>query len=476
MGKIMPIVIVAVSVFAAYTIVSAQPENITFPVAELGGCRNEAECGLYCDAPENISACVDFAEQNGLMDEEEAARARAFVAAGNRGPGGCTGQNECEGYCEDIRHIHECLAFAEEHDLMSPEELEEAKKVAAALASGAALPGGCKNKSECDAYCGAPGNIEECLLFAERAGFLNGEELEEARRVAPLIAAGQTPGGCTRKEKCEAYCSDEANINECAEFAIKAGFMSAEEAEMYRKTGGKGPGDCRGRESCEAYCNDPAHQEQCFNFAKEHGLISEEEMEMMKEGVGRIREGFEMAPDEVRQCFEERLGGDTVVKIASGDFMPSREMGDAIKGCFEEFMPPPGEMPGSEGLRGEGGPGMMSPDGEPPHERENIPPEFQGEIRERIQEETREWIERGRPPTEEEMRGIREQMEREILEQTEVRREEQIREENFPSQREGGGEMMEPRETPQEMMPEPAPASFYENSLFGFVVRALLGR
>ena len=98
--------------------------DIQYPVRELNNCQNEKACKAYCDEPENINACVDFAEKNNLMSQEEIELAKKFMAAGSKGPGGCRGKNECETYCNDISHIDECVAFGEKTNLIPPQELE----------------------------------------------------------------------------------------------------------------------------------------------------------------------------------------------------------------------------------------------------------------------------------------------------------------------------------------------------------------
>lgn len=321
-------------------------DDIVYPVAELGGCENESECKLYCDDINHINECIAFAEEHNLMTKSEIKEAREFAKRGiRRGPGSCTTQAQCENYCDDINNIEECLAFAEEHDMIPEDELKEARQVAKALRQGAELPGGCTNKRSCEAYCEDSTHIEECVAFAEKAGFISGKELEEVRRIMPLMKSGQMPGGCTSKEQCEAYCEDENNIIECVAFAEKAGFMSPEEAEMVRKTGGKGPGDCKGRDECEEYCEDINNQDECFAFAREHGLIPEEDLARMKEGSEKIQQGLEHASPEVIFCLKDKIGPNIIDEINNGTFSPSRRSGDAIRRCFEENMPRPNFPP-----------------------------------------------------------------------------------------------------------------------------------
>ncbi|TSC64420.1 MAG: hypothetical protein G01um101491_289 [Parcubacteria group bacterium Gr01-1014_91] len=80
-------------------------DSIQFPIAELGGCKDKEACKTYCDDESHLDACLAFAEKSGLMSGEELSTAKKFAAAGAKGPGGCTGKDECEAYCDDINHI-----------------------------------------------------------------------------------------------------------------------------------------------------------------------------------------------------------------------------------------------------------------------------------------------------------------------------------------------------------------------------------
>ncbi len=335
--------LVGVSVFFFIIIgVSADISNIQYPVLQLGNCKNETECRSYCDKPENTIACLNFAEENGLMAKEEIEMAKKFTAAGNKGPGGCTGKDSCETYCNDISHIEECVSFAEKNNLMPPDELQEAQKVRDAIkrgakpptcgskkscdsycedpnhmeecitfASEAGLMGGkekedaqkmlqalkrgvkplpCKGKQACDAYCQQPDNMEVCMNFAIEAGFMGDQEKENAQKMLSAIKKGVKPPNCRGKEECDSYCQSDEHFEECANFAEAAGFMNAKDAEMARKTKGKGPGGCKGKEECELFCNNKDNQEICFKFAEENDMIPEEELQKMKEGMSRMRE------------------------------------------------------------------------------------------------------------------------------------------------------------------------------------------
>lgn len=243
-----------------------------------GGCRSENECATYCEDVRRLNECLDFAQKHGLRSQEEIAEGRKIaevLAQGGVLPGGCRTKNECMAYCEDPSHMKECVAFAEQAGFISAEEAAEAKKIIPLLERGEKTPGNCGRKEACEAYCMEPAHLDECLAFAEKAGLIAPEELADAKKFAPFIKSGQTPGGCKRKAECETYCNDVAHFDECVAFAERAGIISPEEVALAKKFKGKGPGGCTSRESCEEFCRAPANQEACIVFAKEHGLTDE---------------------------------------------------------------------------------------------------------------------------------------------------------------------------------------------------------
>lgn len=332
------VIVGAIVVFVSFHLITSaiSKDDIVYPVSELNGCKNETECRAFCGKSENINACVVFAEKHNLMSREEAETARKFAAVGAKGPGDCNSQESCERYCNDIDHMDECLTFAEESGLMPPQELEEAKRVKEALAQGAKLPGGCRSKQSCEVFCEDPNNMEECIAFAEKAGFIPQEELAEAKQALQAIKKGVKAPACRGRQACDAYCSEPNHFEECIIFAEAAGFIKPEEAELARKTGGRGPGGCRGRE-CETFCDNPENSVVCFNFAKEHGILSPEDEQRFEEGKQKIQEALSSAPPGVQECVGNTLGSETFEKLRAGTGAPSEKIGNTIRTCFEQF-------------------------------------------------------------------------------------------------------------------------------------------
>lgn len=257
---------------------------VTFPIAELGNCTDKASCKAYCDDSENHDACMAFAEARGFVKKEQAEKYRSF----------------------------------------------------AAIVKDKGGPGGCTNHKECRAYCSTAEHADECIAFAEKVGELKGEDLARAKKMAQAMKERNTPGGCNSQESCRAYCSTEEHASECIAFAEKHNFASQKELALMRKIANEGgPGGCKSPRECAAFCNQKGNTEACFAFAKEHGLISEEQVTRIKEGVAHVRIGIADAPPEIRTCLKAHVSDEQLAQIEAGNFAPSSELGEKMRGCFE---------------------------------------------------------------------------------------------------------------------------------------------
>lgn len=348
----------APSAAPAPTPTGAEPlSRVTYPIPELGNCAGEKACKTYCENSANMERCVAFAKDHNLLPQEEIAKGEKFIKIVKEGggPGGCKSQQSCEAYCNDVGKIDECIAFAEKEGFMDQKELDEAKKIKSALNRGQKMPGDCRNKKACEAYCQSPEHIDECFAFAKESGFMSEEELKQAEKFIPLMKAGKSPGGCKTKETCEAFCEADEHLDECIAFADEAGLLSAEEKEIIKKTGGKGPGGCKGR-ACATFCENPANQEVCFAFAKENGLISEDDLKRAEEGMKFMRESMQNASPEVKECVEKIIGAPGLAggspRFGSGEAgepgkglaFSGPEIGEKMRECFQNIIP--------EGARG----------------------------------------------------------------------------------------------------------------------------
>ncbi len=245
--------------------------NLTYPITELGSCKDRDDCKIYCDGSVNTVACINYAEKKNLLSQEDLRVAKNFIASGSKGPGNCTGKKECQAYCEDKNHIDECVSYAEDKGLMSSQDLQKAKKVQAAIKKGVKFPS-CNNKKECDTYCEESSHMEECITFAQEAGLLSDEELQNSQKVLTAVKQGVKPPACKGKDACDTYCAEASHADECVNFAVAARLVTLDEARIIKETGGKGPGGCKNKSECDSYCSNEANRETCMNFATEHNI------------------------------------------------------------------------------------------------------------------------------------------------------------------------------------------------------------
>jgi len=342
--------------------------NITFPIQELGGCEDQSSCRAYCSLNENHQVCQDFAKSHGLGD---AAKKQEEInnAVQDGGPGNCALGSEdpevsCRSYCSLQDHIRECVAYGKEHNLLKGDELSEAEKVIQALDNGATLPEGCTDQESCKNLCEDPPDTDtakQCFDFADKAGLLPpGVDKERAEKTFQLIQEGKAPFKSLKDFKqCDNPPNDEV-LQKCISFGEENGLISPEDAKIIKETGGKGPGGCSGKDQCDAYCQE--NQDECFKFAKEHNLLKPEDQEKIANGVNMMRQGFENAPKDVKQCMIEAIGQETLDNIFSGEELPSPKIGDAMKTCFESMMQMNGNMgPPPNGMMHEGEDGQMLP-------------------------------------------------------------------------------------------------------------------
>ncbi|MDO8659654.1 MAG: hypothetical protein Q7K54_03570, partial [Candidatus Parcubacteria bacterium] len=205
----------------------------SFPVVELGSCTDKASCKAYCDKTENIDACLSFAKKNNLMSSEELTNAKKFKDNGMTGPGGCKGKDKCDTYCSDSANIDECITFAEKNGLMSDLELSEAKKVQAAIVKGIKPPA-CGGKKSCETYCSSSEHMEECMNFSIEAGIMDPQKQEESKKFLAAIKQGIKPPACKGKDACDEYCG--THQEECMSFSLAAGMVPDDQKEQMQKT------------------------------------------------------------------------------------------------------------------------------------------------------------------------------------------------------------------------------------------------
>lgn len=239
-----------------------------------GGCDSAASCDAYCRDVKNIRECVAFAKKAGMLTQAELREAEKIIGALDKGaklPGGCASKASCDVYCQKPQHIRECIDFAEAAGFVNAKEAAMVRK------TGGFGPGGCFGKGACEQYCVKQNNMQECLSFAIEYDLMSAGEKEEAVKILAALKRGVKMPNCGSMAACDEYCfSASSRMLECVEFAEAAGFMSEEEIKIARRMAElgltSGPGGCRSMETCMSYCTNPVHLLECLNFARKMGI------------------------------------------------------------------------------------------------------------------------------------------------------------------------------------------------------------
>lgn len=179
-----------------------QKYGITFPIVELGSCTNFAACRMYCDDPTHSTECIAFAKKKGFYKEPVPQAEMTKVVEEAKTELGCDSEESCKTFCSQEANFQKCSNFAKKNGLQggikntvdSSSTLAKAKEIL-----------GCTSVDTCKTFCSQEANIQKCSDFAKQAGLRGGEQ-----KVGP--------GGCTSEETCKAFCASPVNSQLCGQF------------------------------------------------------------------------------------------------------------------------------------------------------------------------------------------------------------------------------------------------------------------
>ncbi len=226
----------------------AKEKGITFPIAELGSCKNYGECRTFCDDPLSKDACVVFAKKKGFYKEAQADSQKSEILNSAKTELGCDSPSSCQAFCSKSENHDKCEAFAKSHNLGGGQTVDPAKSQILEKAKSIL---GCDSPSSCKTFCEQEQNRAKCSEFAKGVGLRGGENKTG-------------PGGCTTEETCRKFCSDPNNFEICQKFQ---GSMTGKPENFH------GPGGCSSPESCKAYCQ--SHPSECGHVVESQFNASE---------------------------------------------------------------------------------------------------------------------------------------------------------------------------------------------------------
>lgn len=204
---------------------AAKKYGVSFPIGDLGGCKDYYECRNYCEDPLHYDTCVSFAKSKGFYkdvqiegDEKLLTKAKSNL--------GCSTRASCREFCEKQENFDKCHKFAQNTGVVGGYKEDPTSK---ALISQAKDFLSCNTYESCRSFCENPANRDKCAEFARKIGINGGYEYKG-------------PGGCSSAETCQAFCTNPSNVEICKQYS--SGY------------GGKfvGPGGCTDEASCRSYC------------------------------------------------------------------------------------------------------------------------------------------------------------------------------------------------------------------------------
>lgn len=236
---------------------TAEQLGITFPIAELGNCASKNECMKYCNIPENQSACISFGKKKGLIKEKQpkaASTIKSTILESAKQLLGCNSETTCRTFCQQPENRSRCEEFAQKQGLTKPQEkIEQENTTRTQLMEEAKTEFGCTDEKSCKDFCSQPANFGKCQQFSQSHGLKKKPSQEETssfseKKEIREIDEVRKIRNCDGEESCRKYCKE--NPDKCPGFTSSKSFL--------------GPNGCRSSEECKEYCK--SHPAECPGF------------------------------------------------------------------------------------------------------------------------------------------------------------------------------------------------------------------
>src|SRR3989338_7137323 len=91
--------------------------TLTFPIDDLGGCKDLGACTSYCEDPVHYNSCADYAKKNGFYADDVTAYADDEFYEDAQNELGCNSADGCLTFCADPGNHASCDAFAKRNEI-----------------------------------------------------------------------------------------------------------------------------------------------------------------------------------------------------------------------------------------------------------------------------------------------------------------------------------------------------------------------
>src|SRR3989344_6159982 len=143
--------------------------NLTFPIKDLGECKNLEECTNYCEDPVNQNSCSAFAKKNGFYQDDVTTYATDEFYEDAQSELGCNSRDGCVNFCSQEANFDACSAFAKRSEIPGGYVDEPDKPEYLTIAQTTL---GCDSTTSCATFCDNSANAQACSNFADQAGLL----------------------------------------------------------------------------------------------------------------------------------------------------------------------------------------------------------------------------------------------------------------------------------------------------------------
>ena len=279
--------------FLIFNLSSASAQSARYPIPELGNCRNQEECYLYCQIPQNTPDCWSYGKYimnnaQSVLGETTTNITYPITELGN-----CSDANACFIYCNQPKNQSTCYAYAKNHGLINEEEVENEEEdlppeKMQEIITSAKTELGCEGKEQCMTICSAPENYAKCEAFAKKHNLYKGPPpIDERGGIPPveILEKAKTELGCTSERSCMEFCNKPENSEKCMDFAKNNKLMREDDYEKHKKQfnnskeqkekmleEAKAELGCDSYETCAKFCGNPTNVEKCMTLGRRHGM------------------------------------------------------------------------------------------------------------------------------------------------------------------------------------------------------------
>ncbi len=301
------------------------------------GCTSGESCKQMCEEPKNVGiarACFAFAEKAGLLpsnvDRAQAEKIFKLIEEGKAPFKSPKDFKQCENP-ESDEIMEKCLKFGEENGLIPQGDLEMIKK------TGGKGPGGCRGKEQCDTYCSL--HQEECMNFAEEHNLVAPEDKARMEEGLARFREGITNAPVEVKQCLEGIVGRDTLEQMIAgkqtpkrDFGDKMRGCFENVFGAPRERGAQKEGEFQGMMR-------PDGEDSRSPFMQEVGSTSS-----FRGGVpfimqGRPEQGH-MFPPQVEECVKGKVGEDALREMGTTQINGDNVVGQAISACMREFEGP----------------------------------------------------------------------------------------------------------------------------------------